>query len=365
MQLRSSYARNSLSGASNVSRANPSSHVTKNQNHMQKQNPPQQPYRPEAGSQQRTATFTDFFNELTASMEQVIRGKREVVQLVLLTLFSEGHVLLEDSPGVGKTTIGKALAATIDVDFGRVQFTPDLLPTDVLGVSIWNRNTQEFEFRRGPIFNGVLLADEVNRSSPKTQSALLEAMAERQVTSDGTTRELPKPFLVIATQNPLDHAGTYPLPESQLDRFLVKVSVGYPDRTAEMEILDSHGESSPLRNVKKVAGAARINSMIEAVRGVHVSPAVRAYLVELATATRNHPELELGMSPRATLALQRIAKARAAAAGRNYATPDDVRALAPHALPHRLVLNDEAELRGRDSFQIVSEILASVPTGAS
>lgn len=312
----------------------------------------------------RPESFTDLFRVMTANLEKVIQGKREVIQLVLLAMLAEGHVLLEDAPGVGKTTIGKALAATVDLPFGRVQFTPDLLPSDVLGVSVWNQGTQAFEFRAGPIFNGVVLADEVNRSSPKTQSALLEAMAERQVTIDGVSRPLGTPFMVIATQNPLEHAGTYPLPESQLDRFLVKVSVGYPTREAELAILDTHGTTDPLDSLSAVVDAHRVASMIEAAQSVHVSPALRSYVVDIADATRNHPSLALGISPRASLALQNIARARAAAAGRNYATPDDVKALAPHVLSHRLVLSPDAEMRGSDPRQIVHDILASLPAGA-
>ncbi len=318
-----------------------------------------------ATQQPRTESFTDLFASLTNSIERVIRGKRDVIQLVLLTMLAEGHVLLEDAPGVGKTTIGKALAASIDMSFGRVQFTPDLLPADVLGVSIWNRTAQQFEFRPGPIFNGVVLADEVNRSSPKTQSALLEAMAERQVTSDGETRALESPFLVIATQNPLDHAGTYPLPESQLDRFLVKISVGYPARDAELEILESHGSSDPLNELSPVADRRRIRSMIAAVRTVHVAPALQGYIIDIVEATRRHPSMALGASPRASLALQSISRARAAAAGRNYATPDDVKALAGHVLCHRLVLTSDAEMRGIETSAVVQEILQSVPAGAS
>jgi len=302
---------------------------------------------------------------MTANIEQVVKGKREVVQLTLLALLSEGHVLLEDTPGVGKTTIGKAIAATLDIPFGRVQFTPDLLPSDVVGVSIWNRNTQEFEFRAGPIFNGIVLADEVNRSSPKTQSALLEAMAERQVTVDGSTRPLNSPFMVIATQNPLDHAGTYPLPESQLDRFLVKISIGYPGRDAELEILESQGGNDLLAGVQTVTDARQVQSMIRAVKSVHVSPALQGYLVDVGEATRRHASIELGASPRAILALQRIARARAAAAGRNFATPDDVKALAPHVLTHRVVVTHEAELRGVTATSVIDEILHVVPAGAA
>jgi len=302
---------------------------------------------------------------MTANIEQVIKGKRDVVQLTLLALLAEGHVLLEDAPGVGKTTIGKAIAATIEVPFGRVQFTPDLLPSDVVGVSIFNRNTNEFEFRPGPVFNGIVLADEVNRASPKTQSALLEAMAERQVTTDGVTRPLTPPFMVIATQNPLEHAGTYPLPESQLDRFIVKVSVGYPERDAELQILESHGSADLLSTVQAVTDTRKGQSMIRAVKSVHVSPALQGYLVDIAEATRRHPALSLGASPRAALALQRMARARAAAAGRNFATPDDVKALAPHVLSHRLVVSHDSELRGTTATDVIDEILQVVPAGAA
>lgn len=312
----------------------------------------------------RTESFTDLFRSLTTAVEQVVKGKRDVIQLTLLALMAEGHVLLEDAPGVGKTTIGKALAAAIDIPFGRVQFTPDLLPGDVVGVSIWNRASGEFEFRSGPVFNSIVLADEINRASPKTQSALLEAMAERQVTVDGVSRKLGPPFMVIATQNPLDHAGTYPLPESQLDRFLVKVSIGYPARQAELEILQAHGEHDLLSTVSPVADTRRVQGMVRAVRQVHVSPAIRNYLVDLAEATRRHPGLALGTSPRGTLALQRIAQARGAAAGRTFVTPDDVKALAPHVLPHRLVVTQADQMRGTTAEEIVDEILQVVPAAA-
>lgn len=319
----------------------------------------------QAAETPRVESFTDLFRSMTSNIEQVIKGKRDIVQLTLLAMLAEGHVLLEDAPGLGKTTTGKAIAATIDVPFGRVQFTPDLLPSDVVGVSIFNRNSNEFEFRPGPIFNGIVLADEVNRASPKTQSALLEAMAERQVTTDGVTRTLSQPFMVIATQNPLDHAGTYPLPESQLDRFTVKVSVGYPGRDAELEILDTQGGGDSLSSVEAVTDARKIQSMIRAVKSVHVSPALQGYLIDISEATRRHPSLTLGASPRATLALQRMARARAAAAGRNFATPDDVKALAVHVLSHRLVLSHDAELRGATAADVVDEILQVIPAGAA
>jgi MoxR-like ATPase len=309
----------------------------------------------------RASTFPELFDAIAANVEQVIQGKREVVELTLICLVAEGHLLIEDVPGVGKTSLAKALAASIEVPWGRVQFTPDLLPTDVLGVTVWNRGTNAFEFRRGPIFNSIVLTDEINRASPKTQSALLEAMEERQVTVDGTTYPLAPPFMVLATQNPVDHEGTYPLPESQLDRFLMRVSVGYPDRRAELDILDTHGEASTLTRLHAVASSAEIRGMIAAARTVHVAPAVKGYLVDLADATRRHPSLSLGVSPRATLALQRVARARAAAQGRDYVTPDDVKALAQPVLAHRLALSPDAQLQGIDAGTVVDDVIGTVP----
>ena len=259
------------------------------------------------------ATFADRCGDVVANIEHVIQGKPEVIELVLLCLISEGHLLIEDVPGVGKTSMAKALAASIDGTFGRLQFTPDLLPTDVVGLTVWNRVTSEFEFRPGPVFSNILLADEINRASPKTQSALLESMAEAQVTVDGTTYHLANPFMVIATQNPIEHEGTYPLPESQLDRFLMRVSVGYPSPESELEILDTHGDHDALEDIGAVITAAEIEQLAMAARAVHVAPALKSYLVELANASRRHPHLALGMSPRATLALQRVARSRAAA----------------------------------------------------
>lgn len=310
----------------------------------------------------RTESFADLFGAILNNIERVIQGKRDVIHLMMLCLLAEGHLLIEDAPGVGKTSLGKALAASIDVPFGRVQFTPDLLPSDVVGVSIWNRNENRFEFRPGPIFNGIVLADEVNRTAPKTQSALLEAMAERQVTSDGVSRHLQRPFMVIATQNPLEHEGTYPLPESQLDRFLVKASVGYPGRAAEIEILSTHSRDNAFDDLTSVVDARSVLSMIAAVQGVHVAPELKAYLVDLADATRRHPALTLGVSPRATLALQNIIRARAASVGRNFATPDDVKALAHPVLDHRLVLSPDAHLRGLTASQVLDDVLAAVPS---
>ena len=308
-----------------------------------------------------SGSFTELFAGLLRNIERVVQGKTEVVHLMLLCLFAEGHMLVEDSPGVGKTTLAKALASSVDVPFGRVQFTPDLLPSDVVGVSIWNRAESVFEFRPGPIFSGVVIADEINRTSPKTQSALLEAMAEGQVTADGQSRPLRKPFMVIATQNPLEHEGTYPLPESQLDRFLAKTSVGYPARSAEIDILNMHGTSQPIDDLRPVIDAQGVLSMIAAVKTVHVAPELQHYLVDLADATRRHPGLAIGISPRATLNMQNIIRARAASAGRNYSTPDDVKALAHPVLAHRLILTPEAQIRGLTAARVLDEVLQSVP----
>jgi MoxR-like ATPase len=246
-----------------------------------------------------------------------------------------------------------------------VQFTPDLLPSDVVGVTVWNRSDSEFEFRQGPIFASVVLGDEINRASPKTQSALLEAMAEGQVTVDNATYKLGPPFMVIATQNPIEHEGTYPLPESQLDRFLMRVSVGYPDRDAEIDVLDTHGDTNPLDDITPVATGADVEDMIKITRAVHVAPSLKAYLVDLADATRRHPQLSLGMSPRATLSLQRVARARAAANGRNYVIPDDIKTLAEPVLAHRLLVTPEAQLQGLSSASALGDVLATVPVPSS
>jgi MoxR-like ATPase len=284
---------------------------------------------------------------------------------VLLCLVSEGHLLIEDVPGVGKTSLAKALARSIDCSFGRVQFTPDLLPSDVVGVTVWNRESSKFEFRPGPIFASIVLGDEINRASPKTQSAMLESMAEGQVTVDNVTYPLGQPFMVIATQNPIEHEGTYPLPESQLDRFLMRTSVGYPSRDAEIDVLDMHGDHSPLDDIGPVATGADIKAMIGAARGVQVAPSLKSYLVDLADATRRHPHLHLGMSPRATLSLQRVARARAAAGGRSYVVPDDIKALAEPVLAHRLMVTPEAQLQGLSSADALAEVIATVPVPTS
>ncbi len=309
----------------------------------------------------RAARFAAAFKAIGDNMELVVRGKREVVEQTLLCLLSNGHLLVEDVPGVGKTTLAKALSASIGADLGRIQFTPDLLPADVTGVSIWNRANSEFEFRPGPIFTKLVLADEINRASPKTQSALLEAMAEAQVTVDGTTHQLPSPFMVMATQNPIEQEGTYPLPESQLDRFLMRISVGYPGRDDEFAILHTHETDNVVADLKPVATMNDVSTMSQLVNTVHIENDLRAYLIDLADATRRHPSIALGMSPRATLSLQRVSRARAAAAGRTFVTDDDIKAVAVNVISHRLILNPEAMLRGTEASAVVGDILRSVP----
>ena len=312
------------------------------------------------------AAFAQVFTAISDNIARVIQGKPEVIELVMLCLVSEGHLLIEDVPGVGKTSMAKALARSIDCSFGRIQFTPDLLPSDVVGVTVWNRSDGRFEFRPGPVFASVVLGDEINRASPKTQSSLLEAMAEGQVTVDNVTYPLGPPFMVIATQNPIEHEGTYPLPESQLDRFLMRVSVGYPSRDAEIDVLDAHGDHTTLGDIDSVATAAEVEGLIATARAVHVAPSLKGYLVDLAEATRRHPQLALGMSPRATLSLMRVARARSAAAGRAYVIPDDLKALARPVLGHRLLVTAEAQLQGISSTEVLEEILRAVPvpTGA-
>jgi MoxR-like ATPase len=305
-------------------------------------------------------TFASLFGAIADNIARVVQGKPDVIELTLLCLVAEGHLLIEDVPGVGKTSLAKALAASIDCRWTRIQFTPDLLPTDVVGVTVWNRGTNEFEFRPGAVFANLVLGDEINRASPKTQSALLEAMEERQVTVDGHTHELDAPFMVMATQNPVEHEGTYPLPESQLDRFLMRLSVGYPARDAELDILDAHGGVEPIDELTPVATTKDVVAMVAAAREVHVAPSLRGYLVDLAETSRRHPALSLGMSPRATLALQRASRARAAASGRDFVAPDDVKALAHAVLAHRLVLTPEAAMQGVDTREVVTDVLQHV-----
>jgi MoxR-like ATPase len=304
--------------------------------------------------------FADRFEAIIANVSTVLHGKREAVEAAFIAMLAEGHLLIEDVPGVGKTSLAKALAASIDCTWKRVQFTPDLLPTDLVGVSVYERSTEQFRFTPGPLFANIVLADEINRASPKTQSALLESMEERQITADGTTHRLPRPFMVIATQNPIEQEGTYRLPESQLDRFLLRISLGYPGRTAEMAILDDQGSAAALRDLAPVVSDTELIDMIEAVKAVYLAPALKSYLIDISEASRRHSAVELGLSPRATLQLAAATRARAAGSGRDFATPDDVKSIAVAVLSHRLVLRTDQGAR-TTAADIIGEILAAVP----
>jgi MoxR-like ATPase len=311
------------------------------------------------------AWFADRFSAVAGNIERVIQGKRDAIDLIVMSMLAEGHVLIEDVPGVGKTLLAKSLARSIHCGFTRVQFTPDLLPSDITGVSVWDRERAGFVFRAGPVFTNIVLGDEINRASPKTQAALLEAMEEHQVTVDGTTRELPAPFMVIATQNPIEHEGTYPLPESQLDRFMMRVIMGYPARSKELEILETHGQRSTFDDLEPVVSAEDVERMISIARGVHVADPIKEYLVDTAEATRTDPDLLLGASPRATLYLQRAARTHAAVQGRTYVTPDDVKATLRPVLAHRLILRPEAQMRGTEIDEVLDGIAVGVPVPGS
>jgi MoxR-like ATPase len=304
--------------------------------------------------------FAASFDGIVSNIETVIQGKREPIEQLLMCLVAEGHVLIEDVPGVGKTLMAKSLARSIGCDFNRIQFTPDLLPSDVTGVSIWDRQRGEFVFKPGAIFANIVVGDEINRASPKTQAALLEAMEERQVTVDGKTRPLPPPFMVVATQNPIEHEGTYPLPEAQLDRFTMRVGIGYPSRQKELEMLETHGLQSSFLDLQEVVSEAELLDMIDVARHIHVAGAVKAYVVDVVDATRRHPDMLLGASPRSSLHLQRVARARAAAEGRQYVTPDDIKVLAGPVLEHRLAFRPEAQMRGVTTAEVLEAVLSSV-----
>jgi MoxR-like ATPase len=305
-----------------------------------------------------TTNFSTLFDSIASNIATIVQGKREAIEFALMGMLAEGHVLIEDVPGVGKTSLAKAMAASVDCTWKRVQFTPDLLPTDLVGVSIYERSSEQFRFQQGPLFANIVLADEINRASPKTQSALLEAMEERQVSVDGTSHALAPPFMVIATQNPVEQEGTYRLPESQLDRFLLRISIGYPGRTAEISILD--GDSAgELRALEPVVSSDELLAMIATVKTVYLASALKSYMVDISEASRRHSAIELGLSPRATLQLAAATRSYAAVQGRDYATPDDVKAVAAAALAHRLVLKAGSNARST-AEDAVRELLADV-----
>src|SRR5574339_288961 len=302
-----------------------------------------------------------FIAPLIENVERVIVGKRQAIEYILVALLCEGHVLLEDVPGSGKTMLARSVATSLGIGFKRIQCTPDLLPNDITGVSVFNQKSGEFEFRPGPIFVNILLADEINRATPRTQAALLEAMQEQQVTADGVTRDLPRPFLVLATQNPLEYEGTYPLPEAQLDRFLVRLSIGYPARADERQILLNLWRQHPITKVGKAVDGYESSALQKRIWDVTVDATLQDYIVRLAESTRSHPDLALGVSPRGSLALLKAAQALAAIRGRDYVIPDDIKVLVPLTLSHRLILSPEAELRGRTAGAILDDVLEKTP----
>ena len=308
-----------------------------------------------------TPTIQDLGTRLRDNVARVIIGKDQEIELAILGTLAQGHLLIEDVPGVGKTVLAKSLARSLGCNFSRIQFTPDMLPSDVTGVSIFNQQSRQFEFRAGPIMSQVVLADEINRATPKTQAALLEAMDERQVTVDGVTHVLPSPFLVLATQNPIEYEGTFPLPEAQLDRFLMRLSLGYPLPTQEMRILESQQTRHPLDDLPQITSADEFTAAQRAVREVYVDLLVRRYIVELVNNTRRYSEVYLGASPRGSLGLYRTAQARAALSGRDYVLPDDVKHLAVVVLAHRLLLEPAARLKGVAPSAVIQEILNAVP----
>jgi MoxR-like ATPase len=306
-------------------------------------------------------TFATSFSRIADNIERVIQGKHDEVRLALVCLIAEGHLLIEDVPGVGKTMLAKSVARSIDCSFRRIQFTPDLLPTDVTGVNVYNQERGDFEFKPGAVFANIVLADEINRASPKTQSALLESMEERQVTVDTATYHLGTPFMVIATQNPIEHEGTYPLPEAQLDRFMMRLSIGYPSLDAEAGILATHGFASTLDDIEPITDAPGVGALVTMVREVHVAETLRRYIVSLSDATRRHPELYLGASPRASIMLLRAARALAASGGRDYVIPDDVKMLTVPVMAHRVIVSADAAMNGRTPSAVLAELLHEVP----
>lgn len=315
--------------------------------------------------QQNIQDVKNFYEKIMGNLEKVIIGKTEVIDQVIIGLLCQGHLLVDDVPGVGKTVLAKSLSKSLGCSFNRIQFTPDMLPSDVTGVSIYNQNSHEFEFRPGPVIAQIVLADEINRATPKTQSSLLEAMEERQVTVDGETHILPKPFMVMATQNPIEYEGTFPLPEAQLDRFLMRIRMGYPRMTDEIKILELQQIRHPLEEISEIVTADEILEAQEAIKHVFVSDAVKQYIVDVTRATREHEDVYLGVSPRGSLSMYRVSQARAATLGRDYVLPDDVKAMAKLVMGHRVVVQPAARLRNLSSEQIINEVLnkVSVPGG--
>jgi MoxR-like ATPase len=304
------------------------------------------------------------YESIVNNVGLVLKGKKNPIELAVVCLLADGHLLIEDVPGVGKTSLAKALSASIDCTWKRIQFTPDLLPSDLIGVSIWSKQREIFEFQEGPLFANIVLADEINRASPKTQSALLEAMEERQITVDGVTRPLPHPFLVIATQNPIEHDGTYKLPESQLDRFLIRMEIGYPNRQAELDILEPGTGAEATHQLSPVVSARDIRDMIAVASQVSMVEPLKNYVIDIAHASRKHPQVSLGLSPRAMVQLARAVRALAASRGRDYSTPDDVKELAVPVLAHRLVLRHTNRSHQMTSSDVIQEILTTVPVPA-
>jgi len=315
----------------------------------------------QAISSQGVAAIQEAADRVRANISKVIVGKEDVIDLVMVALLCEGHILIDDVPGIGKTTLAKAVAKSLGCSFKRIQFTPDLLPSDITGVNFFNQKKGEFEFRPGPIIAQIVLADEINRATPRTQSALLEAMQERQITVDGETIRLPSPFMVIATQNPIELEGTFPLPEAQVDRFMLRIKLGYPSKSEEDRILLRFERDDPFLSLEAVLSAEELLQLKHFTETVSFEDSLRGYVVNIAQATRSHPAIELGASPRAALALYKTAQAFAAVNGRGYVIPDDVKHLAPHVLAHRLVLSSQVRLRGRSSQDMVADILTSVP----
>lgn len=300
-------------------------------------------------------------NRIVENVEKVIIGKRSAVQLTVLGLLCQGHILIEDVPGVGKTVLAKSIALSVGCEFKRIQFTPDMLPTDVTGVSVFNQKEREFEFRQGPIFAQIVLADEINRATPKTQSALLEAMEERQVTVDGVTHPLKPPFMVLATQNPIEYEGTFPLPEAQLDRFMLRIRLGYPNKTEEVEILTRQQKVHPVTQIEQVVSVEELKIAQEAIKSIHVNELIKEYIVEIVRQTRVHPDVYLGASSRGALALFRLGQARSAMLNRDYVLPDDIKALAEPALAHRVILGPAARIKDIDPAALIHDMLDKIP----